>query len=83
MKLNLEIVTPGNGKSYEFEISDKLTVLEVKKRIIIEINSFENNNIIVNPNNSVLCSEKNQNILDDNSTFQALEVKSGDSLFLI
>jgi hypothetical protein len=42
MKILVEVKTPGNGKTYEIMLDDKLTVGSVKEKIIEEITSFEN-----------------------------------------
>ena len=45
MKILIDVITPGNGKSYEFMLDDKLSVGAAKEKIIEEIQSFENNYI--------------------------------------
>ncbi|MHC1734652.1 MAG: hypothetical protein AB9921_03180 [Erysipelotrichaceae bacterium] len=83
MKIFVEILTPGNGKTYEFEISDTLNVKKAKERIIKNISTFENNAIIFKEDASVLCHLDKNATLDESVTMKEAGIKSGDNLLLV
>lgn len=83
MKLFLEVMTPGNGKTYEFEVSDRLAVQKAKLRFINEIKLLENTLIGFEPQISVLCLQRTEKTLDDRQTLADAGIRSGDVLILI
>ena len=83
MKIFVEVKTPGNGKTYEFQLDSNLTVRQAKSMMIDEITEIENGNITLNPESSILSSLNTQSRLEDARTLTAAGVKSGHCLLLL
>ena len=82
MKIIIEVITPGNGKTYEMMLDDTLTVGAVKEKIIEQITAFENGNIAFDENVTIF-SQVNQTVLPDHRNLRAAGVKGGQSVFLL
>ena len=82
MRILVEVVTPGNGKTYELMLDDKLTVGAAKEKMIEEIQSFENGCIgfdeIV-----ALFSPTSRAILPDNRNLRKVGLRGGQTVFLL
>ena len=82
-KIFVDLITPGNGKTYEFRLDDSMTVKQFKQRISEEIIELENGNITLNPERTMLCNLNTRALIPDAGTLKAAGVKSGQSLLLI
>jgi len=82
MRLIVEVITPGNGKTYEILLDDTLTVGTAKEKIIEQIISFENENIAFD-DNVALFSSTARSPLPDFKNLRAAGVKGGQSLLLL
>ena len=82
MKILAEVITPGNGKTYEFVLDDKLTVGAAKEKIMEQINAFENEGIKFN-NQASLYSVSSKNLLPDNRNLRKAGFTSGQKLILL
>jgi len=83
MKIFVEVKTPGNGKTYEFQLDSAMTVGRVKLKMIDEITEIENGNITLDPDKVILCDLNTQARLYDPDTLAAAGVKSGHNLLLL
>lgn len=81
MKILAEVMTPGNGKTYEFVLDDKLTVGAVKEKIIEEIVAFENG-FIEFDDEAALYSETLYSRLPDSRNLRKAGFHSGEKLIL-
>ena len=82
MRIVLEITTPGNGKTYELVMDDKLTVGAAKMKIAEEIRNFENGCIDFDEGAS-LFAPASRTRLPDNRNLRKAGVRSGQKLFLL
>jgi len=82
MRVIIEVVTPGNGKTYEMMLDDTLTVGVVKEKIIEQIVAFENGNIAFDENVAIF-SPVTHTLLPDYRNLRAAGVKGGQSVFLL
>ena len=82
MKILIEVITPGNGKTYELMIDDTLTVGVTKEKIIEQIISFENGNIAFD-NNVALFSPVTRTPLSDYRNLRLAGIKGGQSIYLL
>ena len=82
MRILLEVVTPGNGKTYELMLDDTLTVKTAKESIIEQIVAFENGNIDFDEN-VALFLPATQNRLLDHKNLRKAGVKSGQPILLL
>ena len=83
MKIFVEVKTPGNSKTYEFQLDSLMTVLQAKVKMIDEITESESGNITLSPEKAVLGNLNTQTILSDSDTLTEAGVKSGQSLLLL
>jgi len=82
MKILVEVITPGNGKTYELLLDDKLSVGAAKEKIIDQIVSFENGNIAFDRNVAIF-SSLTRTQLSDYRNLRAAGVKGGQSIYLL
>ena len=82
MKILVEVNTPGNGKSYEILVDDKLTVGTAKAKIIEEIRAFEGGCIAFDEG-AALFSAATRSRLPDNRNLRKAGLRGGHTLFLL
>ena len=82
MRIFLEVTTPGNGKTYELVVDDKMTVGMAKGKIAEEIRAFENDCIDFDEN-AYLFSPVLRSRLPDSRNLRKAGVKSGQQVFLV
>jgi hypothetical protein len=83
MKIFVEVNTPGNGKTYEFQLDSIMTVGQVKAKMIDEITEIESGNITLDHKNAMLSNLSTKARLSDSKTLTAAGIKSGHSLLLL
>lgn len=83
MKIFVDVQTPGNGKTYEFQLDSMMTVAQAKEKMIDEITEIESGNISLKPGKTALCNLNSRTHLPETSTLVAAGVKSGQSLMLL
>ena len=81
-KIFVDVFTPGNGKIYEFQLSDNTTVSAAKARMVEEILHIEENSMSFNEP-TLLSDLPSCIILPGNAPLSALNVKSGNKLLLV
>jgi len=82
MRMIIDVVTPGNGKTYELMLDDTLTVGAAKEKIIEQISAFENGNIGFDESSSLYLTAS-QSCLPDHRNIRKAGVRSGQSLLLL
>jgi len=80
--MNIEVITPGNGKTYELMLDDTLTVGAAREKIIEQIVAFENGNIAFDENVAIF-SPVTSTPLPDYKNLRAAGVKGGQSVYLL
>ena len=83
MKIYVDVKTPGNGKTYEFQLDSVMTVGQVKAKLIDEITELESGNITLNPEQVILNNLNTKTRLSESDTLREAGVKSGQSLLLL
>ena len=83
MKIYVDVKTPGNGKTYEFQLDSTMTVGQVKAVMIDEITEIESGNITLVPEKVILSNINTRARLSDADTLSEAGVKSGQSLLLV
>jgi len=81
-KIFIDVYTPGNGKIYEFQLNDNITVQEAKARMVEEILQIEESSMSFN-DQTQLCDFNTNVILPDNTPLFVANVKSGNKLLLV
>jgi len=82
MRMIIEVVTPGNGKTYELILDDKLSVGIAKEKIIEQVTVFENDNIAFDKN-VALFSPVTKSRLPEYRNLRKAGVRSGQTLYLL
>lgn len=82
MKILIEVITPGNGKTYEIMLDDKLTVGAAKEKIIEEIQAFENG-CIAFAEGAALFDPDSRSCLPDNRNLHKVGLRGGQTVFLL
>ena len=82
MKIIIEVNTPGNGKTYELMLDDKLTVGAAKQRIIEEILAFEDGCIAFD-DSAALFAPASCTRLPDNRNLRKAGISGGQTVFLL
>ena len=83
MKIYVDVKTPGNGKTYEFQLDDTMAVGQVKAIMMDEITEIESGNITLNPEKVILSNINTCSRLSDADTLKEAGVRSGQSLLLV
>jgi len=83
MKIYVDVKTPGNGKTYEFQLDNVMTVGQVKVKMIDEITEIESGNITLDPKKAILSNLSTSKRLSDSDLLTDAGVKSGQSLLLL
>ena len=78
----IEVITPGNGKTYEMVLDDKTTVGTAKGKIIEEITTFENRNIAFDESVALFLPSA-QIRLSDYKNLRKAGVQSGHTVYLL
>ena len=81
-KIFVDVYTPGNGKSYEFQLNDNIIVSDAKSRMVDEILQIEESSMSFHEQTK-LCDLTTGTILPDNTPLSTAKVKSGDKLLLV
>jgi hypothetical protein len=82
MRINIEVITPGNGKTYELMLDDTLTVGAIKEKIIEQIVAFENGNIAFDENAAIF-SPATRTPLPSHKNLRIAGIKGGQSVYLL
>jgi len=83
MKIYVDVKTPGNGKTYEFQLDSVMTVGQVKAKMIEEITEIESGNITLDPEKVILSNLSTKERLTDSDMLTKAGIKSGQSLLLL
>jgi DnaJ-class molecular chaperone len=83
MKIYIDVHTPGNGKTYEFKLDNKLTICKIKEKMIEEILEMEDGNITLLTEKVVLCNMNTKSHLNETDTVKSAGIRSGQSLILL
>ena len=82
MKILVEVKTPGNGKTYEFQLDRAMSVGQAKTMMIEEITEIESGNITLIPEKVILNNLNTEMKLEDTDSVSTT-IKSGHNLILL
>ena len=82
MRTLIEVTTPGNGKTYELMLDDRLSVGAAKEKIIEQIQAFENGCIAFDEGAALFATSTRTRLLDSRNLRKA-GIKSGQKVFLL
>jgi phosphoribosylanthranilate isomerase len=81
--LLIDVYSPGNGKTYEFQLDGSMTAGQAKAGIISGILESENAAAAFDADTAMLCDVSSERRLPDNVTLRDAGVKSGGRLIIM
>ena len=82
MRIIIEVITPGNGKTYELMLEDTLNIDVAREKVIEQITTFENGNIAFDKD-VALFSPITRTPLPDYKTLRTAGIKGGQAVYLL
>lgn len=84
-KILLEVTSSALSKTYEFWVSKKQKISNVKQKIMQEISSYEKNSSLFGEGDGVFLylNEQEKTVLAENLTVEEAGIRSGMKLLLI
>ena len=82
-KINIEVRVPGNDKTYEFQVDDRMKVGSAKKEIMSSIREFEGYDIFSGTKDIAVCSVELEGLIEDGESFHTVGIKSGSRLVIV
>ena len=82
MKILIEVATPGNGKSYEIVLDDRLSVKLAKEKIIEQIDSYENGCIAFDKSVALFAHNSHARLPDERN-LRSAGLRGGQTVFLL
>ena len=75
-KIHLEIEIPGNAKTYEFVLDDRMKIGTAKEQIKKQIAELEGHDLFAGLDNIVFGSLELEGLIQDNETFREVGIKN-------
>jgi len=82
-KIFIEVVVPGNAKTYEFAMDNAITIERAKDLVIDQITEIENMELYPDRRKALFCSVDLKGMLRGVDTLAGVGIKSGYKLILI
>ena len=81
-KIHLEIEIPGNAKTYEFVLDDRMKIGTAKGRSK-QIAELEGHDLFAGLDNIVFGSLELEGLIQDNETFREVGIKNGSRVVMV
>ena len=82
-KIHLEIEIPGNAKTYEFVLDDRMKNRNCKEQIKKQIAELEGHDLFAGLDNIVFGSLELEGLIQDNETFREVGIKNGSRVVMV
>ena len=82
-KINIEVRIPGNAKTYEFQVDDRMRVGIAKKEIMSAIREFEGYDIFSGTKDVAVCSVELEGLIEDGESFHSVGIRNGSRLVIV
>jgi len=82
-KISIEVRIPGNAKSYEFQVDDRMKVGAAKKMIMSSITEFEGYDVFNGNEDVAVCSVELEGLIEDGESFHKVGITSGSRLVIV
>ena len=82
-KIHLEIEIPGNAKTYEFVLGDRMKIGTAKEQINEPIEEIEGHELFGGLDNIVFGSLELEGLIQDNETFREVGIKNGSRVVMV
>ena len=82
-KIHLEIEIPGNAKTYELVLDDRMKIGTAKEQIKKQIAELEGHDLFAGLDNIVFGSLELEGLIQDNETFREVGIKNGSRVVMV
>jgi len=82
-KIGIEVKIPGNAKTYDFQVDDRMKVGSAKKQIMSNITEFEGYDVFNGTKDIAVCSVELEGLLEDGESFHKAGVRNGSRLVIV
>ncbi len=82
-KINIEVRIPGNDKTYDFQVDDRMKVGIAKKEIMSSIKEDEGYDIFNGTKDIAVCSVELEGLIEDGESFHKVGIKNGSRLVIV
>jgi len=82
-KIDIEVKIPGNAKTYEFQVDDRMKVGIAKKEIMSSIAEYEGYNVFSGTKDIAICSVELEGLIEDGESFHNVGIKNGSRLVIV
>ena len=82
-KISIEVRIPGNAKTYEFQVDDRMKVGIAKKLIMSAITEFEGYDVFNGTKDIAVCSVELEGLIEDGESFHKVGVGNGSQLVIV
>lgn len=82
MKILIEVMSPGNGRSYDIMLDDNMSVGTAKEKIIEQISAFENGNISFDSTAVMFLANSRLN-LPNHMNLRKSGVRGGNTIYIV
>ena len=82
-KINIEVRIPGNDKTYDFQVDDRMKVGTAKKEIMSSIREYEGYDIFNGTKDIAVCSVELEGLIEDGESFHKVGIKNGSRLVIV
>ena len=82
-QIRLEVTVPGNAKTYEFRLDDRMKAGTARKQIQNQINEMEGYDVFEGTVDVVMCSVEQEGLIGDGESLHRVGIKNGDRLLIL
>ena len=82
-QIRLEVRIPGNAKTYEFRLDDRMKVGTARKQMASQINELEGYDVFDGSKDIVVCSVELEGLIGDGESFHRAGIKNGGRLLIV
>ncbi len=82
-RISIEVNIPGNAKTYEFQVDDRMKIGNAKKQIMSAIAEFEGYDVFSGTKDIAVCSVELEGLIEDGESFHNAGIRSGNRLVIV
>ncbi|MCR5166557.1 MAG: hypothetical protein K6C13_04980 [Oscillospiraceae bacterium] len=82
-KISIEVNIPGNAKTYEFQVDDRMKIGIAKKQIMSAITESEGYDVFNGTKDIAVCSVELEGLIEDGESFHTAGIRNGSRLVIV
>lgn len=82
-KISIEVRIPGNAKTYEFQVDDRMKVGIAKKMMMAAITESEGYDIFNGTRDIAVCSVELEGLIEDGESFHKVGIRNGSQIVIV